>query len=160
MPEQPDDMAEQPREASIYIFGYRGLDLPLKKDMPAPEVPSLAELLEDMPAPEVPSLAELFDRWNRETWQVVPTEKGVGIVVRTLKARNRIIRGGTGAVKTNHLHASDGDHTIHRFDPRTDQLVVYGVKNASLKKETADAVEVHLSPPDGPIITLELRGNS
>ena len=57
MPEQPHDMAEQPREAFIYIFGYRGLDLPLEKDMPAPEAPSLAEL---------------FDRWTRECWQVLP----------------------------------------------------------------------------------------
>jgi hypothetical protein len=31
MPEQPHDMAEQPREAFIYIFGYRGLDLPPEK---------------------------------------------------------------------------------------------------------------------------------
>ena len=73
MPEQPHDMAEQSREAFIYIFGYRGLDLPLEKDMPAPEAPSLAEL---------------FDSWTRECWQVLPTS-ACSIVVSTLTASNR-----------------------------------------------------------------------
>ena len=145
MPEQPHDMAEQPREAFIYIFGYRGLDLPLEKDMPAPETPSLAEL---------------FDHWTLEHWQVLPTSAGVGIVVRTLTASNRIKRGGPRPVRTHdlRLHASDGDHTIHGFDPRTDQLLVYGETNARLEKDsTAGAVKVHL--PDGRVITLALRNS-
>jgi len=54
------------------------------------------------------------------------------------------------------LHANDGDHTIQGFDPRTDQLLVYGVTNARLEKDStaAGAVKVHL--PDGRVITLAL----
>ena len=56
------------------------------------------------------------------------------------------------------LHANDGDHTIHGFDPRTDQLLVYGVTNARLEKDsTAGAVKVHL--PDGRVIRLALRNS-
>jgi hypothetical protein len=141
-------MTEQPREAVIYIFGYRGLDLPLEKDMPAP-------------APEARSLAELFDRWTSECWQVLPTSKGVGIVVRTRTASNRINHGGTGPVRTRHIRLDDypGDHVIEGFDPRSDQLLVYGVKNARLEEDsTARAVKVHL--PGGRVITLALRKSS
>jgi hypothetical protein len=138
MPEQPQDMAEQPREAFIYIFGYRGLDVPQKK----------------MPAAEALSLAELIDRWTRERWQVLPMSGGGGIIVRTLTASNRIKPDMTHNLQ---LHANDGDHTIHGFDPRTDELHVYGVTNARLEEEedsTAGAVKVHL--PDGRVITLAL----
>ena len=89
MPEQPHDMAEQSREAFIYIFGYRGLDLPLEKDMPAPEAPPLAEL---------------FDRWTREClcWQVLPTSAG-SIVVRTLTASNRIKNKNYSRLQSHNL---------------------------------------------------------
>lgn len=84
---------------------------------------------------------------------------GVGIVVRTLRVSNRIKRGGPGPVTTRHirLHANHGDHTIEGIDPRSDQLLVYGVTNARLEKDsTAGAVKVHL--PDGRVITLHTAG--
>jgi hypothetical protein len=140
-------MAEQPREAFIYIFGYRGLDLP-----------GARALEKAMPAPKAPSLAELFDRWTRECWQVLPTSEG--IVVRTRTVSNRIKRRAYQRVKTHNLQpdAIGGDHTIHGFDPRTDQLVVYDVTNAGLEEDTtARAVKVHL--PDDRVITLVLRNS-